>query len=136
MAYSNNTPVGRLAARAFLNGKNFKDKNTRVWHKDGRSFMELHGNTIAMRGAEGKIRLSFCGWYTNTTKDRLSALLSALGGGAYILQEKNKVYCVKGSERRFCGNVGRITHTHYAGSGREYKTRQAAQGEDSGFFEV
>lgn len=41
--------------------------------------VRLHGNEIAaIRPIEGTVRVSDCGWQTNTTKSRLNALISAL----------------------------------------------------------
>jgi hypothetical protein len=48
----------------------------------------LHGNMIYQQSA-GKIRLSSCGWTTNTTKARLNAILSIYG---ISISQKNWVW--------------------------------------------
>ena len=61
--------------RAFLDGKPFKKANMEVQVSDKHDikFLMLHGHTIAIM-EKGKLRISACGWLTNTTKERLNGL--------------------------------------------------------------
>lgn len=52
--------------------------------------MTLHGNIIAMKN-DINLKISNCGYFTNTTKERLNAILLAFGLGA-IKQKKGKWY--------------------------------------------
>lgn len=63
--------VTREIVEAFLQGKPLSRGNTAT---DGIR-IQLHGNTIAMRNAMGKILISDAGWRTRTTQDRLNGLL-------------------------------------------------------------
>ena len=42
----------------------------------------LHGNLIARIIDGNKLQVSFCGWVTNTTRDRIDAILSYATNGA------------------------------------------------------
>ena len=74
------------AARAFVNGKEFRRDNTEVMNLstdiNGQPFtftiMELHGNRIAERTWDGDVMLTFAGWPTRTTWARLAAILYEL----------------------------------------------------------
>ncbi len=53
----------------------------------------LHGNKIASIGYDGKtIFASLAGWPTLTTRDRLNALLDAIGTRDRIFQRKGRQY--------------------------------------------
>lgn len=54
----------------------------------------LHGNMIYQQ-SEGKIRLSSCGWTTDTTKSRLNALLSVYG---ISISQKNWVWKIHATD--------------------------------------
>ena len=74
--------ISNEAAKAFVNGYNYRNNNTTVDAQDNDdghkvTTMRLHGNMIAKRG-NGKTLLSHCGWETVTTKSRLNAILSEL----------------------------------------------------------
>lgn len=62
------------AVRAFYNRRNFKRGNTRVEvNEANESRLILHGNTIAYMD-NTKVLISNCGYFTNTTKERLNGL--------------------------------------------------------------
>lgn len=42
----------------------------------------LHGNLIARIIEGNKLQVSFCGWVTNTTRDRINAIMSYATSGA------------------------------------------------------
>ena len=78
------------AQYAFLNRQNFKKGNTQVKQYDEVSAsLYLHGNEIAWMNSEG-IFISTCGYFTNTTKERLNGLL-----GIHI-QQKDWEWFVNG----------------------------------------
>lgn len=63
---------------AFLGGKNFKGSNTEVkksiFDPSGETMdIYLFGNLIARKDDTG-INICCCGWFSNTTKERLNAL--------------------------------------------------------------
>lgn len=59
-----------------LAGKRFRSKNTTVESIQGASNMFLFNNLIAVKEG-GEIRISNAGWPTNTTRNRLNAILSS-----------------------------------------------------------
>lgn len=67
----------------------WKNGNTSVTYSPERdaSYVYLHGNHIATIG-ETFIELYTCGYYTNTTKSRLNAILSEHGNGARVYQKQ------------------------------------------------
>lgn len=60
---------------AFLSEKEFGSSNTVVSVNIHTTELRLHGNLIASKVNGGKfISISNCGWFSNTTKERLNAL--------------------------------------------------------------
>ena len=84
--------ISKQAARAFLNGNYFQENNTLV-HSNGDMF--LFGNHIVRKNNNG-IEVNFCGFDTNTTKERINALCSICGSDDrfyhkdYVLMYKGK----------------------------------------------
>ena len=74
---------------AINHGKTYQVDNTRVEHGN----VYLHNNKIAIVEKE-YVRIFSCGWYTNTTKSRLNAILSSLCG-VTIAQKKGIWYIGK-----------------------------------------
>lgn len=62
-------------ARAFAAGKAARGART---HTDGNAIY-LHGNRIAQREANGAVWVTFAGWGTATTRERLNTLCNVLG---------------------------------------------------------
>jgi hypothetical protein len=62
--------VSKTVITAFLKGENKTVGNTKT---DGNALF-LHGNMIALKD-DCFLRISFCGWNTVTTRDRLNSLL-------------------------------------------------------------
>jgi hypothetical protein len=58
---------------AFLNAKNFRKQNNYVEVDGNKTFLYLHNNLIAILD-NGKLFIQNCGWFSNTTKERLNAL--------------------------------------------------------------
>jgi hypothetical protein len=65
----------------------WKNNNTEVIYSPERdaSYVYLHGNHIATIG-DTWLQMFNCGYYTNTTKSRLNAILSAHGNGERVYQ--------------------------------------------------
>ncbi len=70
---------------------------------DGKRFdVTLHGNHIASifessnRSEFNRMEFSFCGWQTPTTKGRIQALFSLLGGRLGVFQRKGQLYAYVG----------------------------------------
>ncbi len=68
--------ITQNSVNAFLNNQTFKSSNTAVTiEKNGEIQLRLHGNLIARKNpADNTIKISNCGWQTNTTKERLNGL--------------------------------------------------------------
>jgi len=89
--------ITKEAVNAFNNGTNYSNSNTRVdvhkWDGSIAVAMYLHGNLIAERfNSTGLLRITNCGWFSNTTKERLNAI-----DGVHIVQKKG-VWYLNGNE--------------------------------------
>jgi len=82
--------ISKLAARAFIEGREFRRDNTSVTHnKDPfdplamHMQLRLHGNLIAdwtnILTTREKLRITLAGWGTPTTRERLNTLLTEIG---------------------------------------------------------
>ena len=79
--------------------KPFSKGNTVVQHKDGVSYIYLHGNLISEIGDDW-LKLFDGGWQSNTTKSRLNAILSEFGAdGERVFQKDFTWYLNQGSAR-------------------------------------
>ena len=76
--------ITQQTVNAFLSNQNFSLNNTQVL--EGELF--LHGNKIARKVGQGKIEICFCGWVTNTTSNRLNALVRAFTNDAISIATK------------------------------------------------
>lgn len=66
--------IEQAIIRALRTGNYLSKGNTEVrFYKDSLT-VKLHGNTVAEKEGN-KLRLSWCGWYTPTTKSRLNCVL-------------------------------------------------------------
>ena len=80
--------IEREMQKALCDRRNWRKDNTEVAINDhGDSFVYLHGLNIATIANIGDIRVSSCGWQTNTTKSRLNAVLDTYLHGASIFQK-------------------------------------------------
>lgn len=83
--------ITKQAIEAFNAGRNFNSSNTKVkaynnGSHSGEIYLYLHGNVIAKR-INGTLSISNCGWFTNTTRERLNGL-----PGVSICQRKGQWY--------------------------------------------
>lgn len=75
-------------------GWKWKSGNTSVEvHAPGRVSVYLHGNPIALLGADD-MSFTLAGWNTPTTRSRLNALFRAFAPGASVFQRNFKPFAV------------------------------------------
>jgi hypothetical protein len=79
---------------AFLNAKKFNKSNMSVEVLPNVTVLKYQGNEIAYKYNDTKKTLSItnCGWFSNTTKERLNALPNVR------IQQKNFVWYLNGKE--------------------------------------
>lgn len=65
--------ITEKAVEAFLSNNSFNGNNTKVSKVIGGTRMYLHNNCIA-ENINGRIGITNCGWFTNTTKERLNGI--------------------------------------------------------------
>ena len=66
----------------------------------------LHGNKIASIDYDDReVRLSSCGWRTNTTKSRLNAILTALRADGYVRQTQRRWQICSNGDHNFYDGI-------------------------------
>lgn len=70
--------ITQQTVKALFSNGDMSNNNTVV--SNGRVY--LHGNLIARIIDGNKLQVSFCGWVTNTTRDRIDAIISYATNGA------------------------------------------------------
>ena len=93
-----------------IRGKNkaWSKGNTTISYNENTETYDvfLHGNKIASIDYDDReVRLSSCGWRTNTTKSRLNAILTALRADGYVRQEQKRwqMICSNGYHKFYDG---------------------------------
>ncbi len=67
--------ITQNSVNAFLNDQSYREGNTKVSPSNGKNYLYLHNNIIAVKDKETeKISITNAGWQTNTTKERLNGL--------------------------------------------------------------
>ena len=86
--------ITEQSINAFMNAKRFKKQNTIVEVLPNVTVLKLHNNAIAYRynDPERTLTIDSCGWFSNTTKERLNALPNV------SIQQKNFVWYLNGKE--------------------------------------
>ena len=86
--------ITEQSVEAFMNAKKFKKANMSVEVLPNATILKLHGNAIAYQYNDPQKTLSItnCGWFSNTTKERLNALPNV------NIQQKNFVWFLNGKE--------------------------------------
>ena len=87
--------ITKESVNSFLNKGTLNKQNMNVFFDkyDYKSRMLLHNNCIATYDYDNKIlSISNCGWFSNTTKERLNALPNV------HIQQKNFVWYLNGKE--------------------------------------
>ena len=77
---------------AFINDEEFKRENMEVNTNGDVTYLRLFGNTIATKTKDGRLYIDSCGWFTNTTKERLNHLLYTYGSTLKISQKNVEWY--------------------------------------------
>ena len=87
---------------AIVERRDWSKANTSVTvDSEGNTDVRLHNNLIATISNNGDLKLSSCGWETNTTKSRLNAVLDCFFNNLTIFQ-KNFVWYI-GTDEFFDG---------------------------------
>ena len=86
--------ITKDSINAFMNAKTFKRQNMQVEVLPNVTILYLHGNPIAYRynDPQRTLTISNCGWFSNTTKERLNALPNV------NIYQKNFVWYLNGKE--------------------------------------
>jgi hypothetical protein len=68
--------ITKQSIEAFMDARPFKKQNMEVEVLPNVTILNLHGNRIAFRynDPERTLSISNCGWFSNTTKERLNAI--------------------------------------------------------------
>lgn len=68
--------ITEQSVNAFMNAKKFSKQNMVVEVLPNVTILKLHNNAIAYRynNPEKTLSITNCGWFSNTTKERLNAL--------------------------------------------------------------
>jgi len=86
--------ITKESINAFLNADKFSKQNMYVEVLPNVTILRLHSNPIAYLYNDPQKTLSIqnCGWFSNTTKERLNALPNV------HIQQKKKVWYLNGKE--------------------------------------
>jgi len=86
--------ISEESINAFINAERFKKQNMSVEVLPNVTVLKLHGNAIAYRYNDPKRTLTVtnCGWFSNTTKERLNALPNV------NIRQKNFKWFLNGKE--------------------------------------
>jgi hypothetical protein len=86
--------ITQKAVNALLNAQKFKLSNTEVKVLENVSILLYQGNPIAYlyNDPERTLSIQNCGWFTNTTKERLNGLPNVK------ISQKNFVWYLNGKE--------------------------------------
>ena len=84
--------ITRESVEAFLNGDIFNKANMEVYVSDFECSLKLHGNIIARRAFGFPMRVTFAGWQTPTTKERLNGLAELMNGTRPFYQKAGQLY--------------------------------------------
>ncbi len=86
--------ITQESVQAFMNATPFKKSNMKVEVLDNVTILRLHGNAIAYLYNDPKRTLAMtnCGWFSNTTKERLNAIPGV------CIKQKNFSWYLNGSE--------------------------------------
>jgi hypothetical protein len=68
--------ISKESVEAFMSAEKFNKGNTQVEVLANVSVLKLHNNPIAYKynDPQGTISIQTCGWFSNTTKERLNAI--------------------------------------------------------------
>ena len=66
--------ITKESIEAFLSRQNFTKSNMKVRNMDGKTYLKLHNNIIAVLHVDGTLMITNAGWESPTTKERLNGL--------------------------------------------------------------
>lgn len=86
--------ITKEAINAFNNRRMYKSSNTQVTVEPNVTILWLHDNAIAYRynDPERTLSITNCGWFSNTTKERLNAIPNV------NIYQKKGVWYLNGNE--------------------------------------
>ncbi len=86
--------ITKEAVQAFNSAKSFKKANMEVKVLPNVTVLKLHGNEIAYKynDPEQTLSITNCGWFSNTTKERLNGLEGV------SIHQRNGVWYLNGKE--------------------------------------
>ena len=86
--------ITKESINAFLNAQKFNRQNMEVEVLPNVTILKLHNNAIAYRynDPEKTLTIQNCGWFSNTTKERLNALPNV------SIQQKSFKWYLNGEE--------------------------------------
>jgi len=86
--------ITKESINAFMNAEKFNRQNMRVEVLPNVTILYLHDNAIAYRynDPERTLSITNCGWFSNTTKERLNALPNV------SIYQKNYIWYLNGQE--------------------------------------
>ena len=84
--------ITKESVNAFLNRQPFNKSNTSVSNLNGKYYLSLFSNIIAVLHPDNTLMITSSGWQSNTTKERLNALK-----GVNIVQ-RNFAWYLNGKE--------------------------------------
>jgi hypothetical protein len=86
--------ITEQSVNAFTEGQKFSKANMSIKNENGIIKMYLHKNLIATKD-DNKLTITDAGWQSNTTKERLNALLNAYSTDVFIFQKNFEWYVGK-----------------------------------------
>ena len=90
--------ITKESVKAFYNAERYFKNNTRVEVLPNVTIFYLHDNEIAYRYNDPQRTLSVqnCGWFSNTTKERLNGILNYIGNSG--IYQKNFIWYLNGEK--------------------------------------
>ena len=83
--------ITKESIQSFEQNRKFSKSNMLVTLESGKTLLKYQGNTIAIKEGQS-LKITNCGWFSNTTKERLNAL------NGVSLYQKNFIWYLNGKE--------------------------------------
>ena len=86
--------ITKYSLNAFMDSIEFKKANMKVEVLENVTILKYHNNAIAYKynDPEKTLSITNCGWFSNTTKERLNSLPNV------SIQQKNSIWYLNGKE--------------------------------------
>ena len=83
--------ITKESVNAFLNARKFNKSNMSVEVLPNVTVLKYHGNEIAYKynDTDKTISITTCGWFSNTTKERLNGVIKLSGLNIKPIYQKN-----------------------------------------------